>query len=130
MACLLDTVRYLDNLGVPAIRVIRTAEAPRWLEVGGAAALDYDEFFDSMLDFMRKFTAEDHHINVDIWSFVRLWPQAKRYSLVPIRPDCEKSDEEIYGCPDCRTSFMVGANGEVAPRDALPGFLAQNSISY
>jgi radical SAM protein with 4Fe4S-binding SPASM domain len=119
---MLTTARVLDRMGVKEMRIIRTSEAPRWLENAMGATLDIDEYFDRMLEFCRMYAAEEHNMIVDIWQLITLFPKSRSYSLRPVAY-CEgefKPSRPV--CGGNRSMVAVAANGNVFPCLQMSGY--------
>ena len=45
---MLKTAERLDGMGVAEMRIIRTTEAPRWVQNAGDACLTFEEYYDAV----------------------------------------------------------------------------------
>ena len=123
---MLPTAKLLSDMGVGEMRIIRTTEAPRWLQNAGDACLTLEEYFDAMLEFSRAYVQTDCKMEIDIWSFVHLSPQNKTY-----RPRAFQCNEGEYrdSLPVCRGNrgmVAVGANGNLYPCHQMSGYYEQH----
>ena len=119
---MLATARLLDAMGVDKMRIIRTTEVPRWNENAKGATLDLDEYFDRMLKFCRAYSAEEHHMIVDIWQLIQLYPHSKSFSLRPVA--CREGEFKLSRpvCSGNRAMVAVAANGNVFPCLQMSGY--------
>ena len=126
---MLPTARFLDEMGVYEMRIIRTTEVPRWNENAKGATLELDEYFDKMLDFAREYISEEHKMTIDIWQFMTIFPKSKSYGLRAVAC-CEgeyKATRPV--CPGNRGMIAVAANGNVFPCLQMSGYYeAKNDI--
>lgn len=123
---MLPTAQLLSGMGVAEMRIIRTTEAPRWLQNAGDACLTLQEYFDAMLDFLRAYIQTDCKMDIDVWNFVHLWPQNKTF-----RPRAMECGEGGYrdSLPVCRGNrgmVAVGANGNLYPCHQMSGYYEQH----
>ena len=51
---MLKTAERLDGMGVAEMRIIRTTEAPRWVQNAGDACLTFEEYYDEALLLWEK----------------------------------------------------------------------------
>ncbi|MBQ0101208.1 MAG: radical SAM protein [Firmicutes bacterium] len=123
---ILPTAELLSDMGVCEMRVIRTTEAPRWLQNAGDACLTLEEYFDSMLTFLIEYACSGRKMTVDIWQFVHLYPESKTF-----RPRAFECGEGGYrdSLPVCRGNrgmAAVGANGNLYPCHQMSGYYEQH----
>jgi radical SAM protein with 4Fe4S-binding SPASM domain len=125
---MLPTVRLLDEMGVQGIRIIRTSESPRWKVNAGDACLDFDEYFDRMLELVEELVKEDHKIIIDIWLLMTLAPARRKYGLRAIQ--CCEGDYHASRpvCPGNRSMTAVSANGNVFPCMQMSGFYELHNL--
>ena len=88
--CMYDTVKWLDDLGVEEIRIIRTSEAPRWEENARGMCLGIDEYYDAMLELIERVVKSDMAIKVDVWQFVYFNPHGRWYGMHPVQGSCAR----------------------------------------
>lgn len=123
---ILSTAKLLDGMGVSEMRIIRTSEAPRWVQNAGDACLTLEEYFDAMLEFLQAYIQTDSKMEIDVWNFVRLCPQSKTYS--PRAIECGEGEyrDSIPVCRGNRGMVAVGANGNLYPCHQLSGYYEQH----
>ena len=112
---LLETAEYFDSLGVKEMRIIKTTEVPRWKQNANGQSLGFEEYYDDMLDFIRDYIAKEHKMIVDIWQFVRIFPQGRSYEIKPVVITEGKYRDSIPVCKGNRGMIAIGANGHVYP---------------
>lgn len=119
---MLPTARLLDEMGVYEMRIIRTSEAPRWNENAKEATLDFDAYFDKMLDFCRLYSNEKHNMVVDVWQLMTIRPSTKSYSLRAV--SCHEGEFKPSRpvCCSNRAMVAVAANGNVFPCLQMSGY--------
>ena len=123
---MLPTALLLSDMGVDEMRIIRTSEAPRWVQNAGDACLTLEEYFDSMLDFLRAYIQTDSQMEIDVWNFVHLWPENQVYR--PRAMECGEGEyrDSLPVCRGNRGMVAVGANGNLYPCHQLSGYYEQH----
>lgn len=119
---MLPTARLLDEMGVEEMRIIRTTETPRWNQNANGATLGLEEYFDAMLAFVKDYIAEEHHMKVDIWQLLNLFPQSKSYYMRPVSCGMGEYRDNLPVCPGNRGMIAVAANGNVFPCMQMSGY--------
>ena len=127
--CMFETVKWLDNLGVEEIRIIRTSEAPRWEKNAHGMCLDIKEYYDAMLELMGQVAASDMRIAVDIWQFVHFDPKGCWYVNHPVQGSCAHYRETVPVCKGARGTIAVSHTGEVTPCNQMSGWFAAHGVS-
>lgn len=125
-----DTIALLDALGVDEIRVIRTTETPRWRTNGGNLTLGIIEYYDQMLELIRRCLSSAFTISVDIWQFVHIRTPKRSYSFHPVQSSCAKYRDGIPACMGIRGTVAVSYSGEVYPCNQTSGTFASMGISF
>lgn len=118
---MIHTAKMLDELGVGIMRIIRTTESPRWKENANNATLDFDEYFDTMLDFLKEYISTDCKMDIDIWSFIYLWKNDKTYTSRAYECFDDEYRDTIPVCRGNRGMVAVAANGNLYPCHQLSG---------
>ena len=123
---MLPTAKLLSEMGVSEMRIIRTTEAPRWVQNAGDACLTLEEYFDLMLDFMKAYIQTDCKMEIDIWNFAHLYPQSKAYR--PRAMECGEGEyrDSLPVCRGNRGMVAVGANGNLYPCHQMSGYYEQH----
>lgn len=123
---MLPTAKLLSEMGVSEMRIIRTTEAPRWVQNAGDACLTLEEYFDAMLDFLRAYIQTNCKMEIDVWNFVHLYPQSKAYR--PRAVECGEGEyrDSLPVCRGNRGMVAVGANGNLYPCHQLSGYYEQH----
>lgn len=119
---LLETAKLMDSLGVRMMRIIRTTEAPRWIQNGGNAALGITEYYDRMLEFAIQYMQTDCNMEVIIWQFMNLYPASGSYSLVPVLYNTNNYRDSVPVCKGNRGKIAIAANGNVFPCHQMSGY--------
>jgi len=122
------TAKIADEMGVEAIRVIRTSEAPRWKEMGGDLCLGVPEYYDFALDFTRAYLEAGLKPAVDIWQVIQLWPQTKAYHHRPIEGGACTYRDSLPVCRGNRGRIAVTPEGDVVPCNQMSGVLKKLNI--
>ncbi len=125
---ILPTVKLAEEMGVEAVRIIRTSEAPRWAEMGGDLCFGIAEYYDFGLDFTKLFLEEDLRIAVDIWQVIQIWPGSKSYHHRPIEGGTHKYRDSLPVCRSARGQIAVTPEGEVLPCNQLSGVFKKHGI--
>lgn len=127
--CMYDTVKWLDDLGVEEIRIIRTSEAPRWEENARGMCLGIDEYYDAMLELIERVVKSDMAIKVDVWQFVYFNPHGRWYGMHPVQGSCARYRDNAPVCKGARGTIAVSHTGELTPCNQLSGWFAAHGIS-
>ena len=126
---MLDTAKMLSDLGVNEMRLIRTTEAPRWLENAPNSSISIQDYYDKMLEFADEYTKLDSKMVIDVWQYIRLFPSFKSYELVPIKYSKDEFNVRIPMCKGNRGMIAISSSGEVVPCLQMSGFFIENGIS-
>ncbi len=126
---MLPTIKLLDALDVEEIRIIRTTEAPRWIQNAGDATLSMQEYYDAMLALSKEVMMLDLSITIDFWIFMTLYPDRKMFKMRPCDGNAQKYRDSLPVCPGARGMVAVAADGEVYPCHQMSGRFIQEGIS-
>ena len=118
---MMPTALLMEKLGVAELRIIRTTEAPRWVQNGGEYTLNLSEYFDAMLDLVSEYKEKIKNMSLDIWQFAGLFPQIRSFRMRPV--ECAEGEyrDSIPVCRGNRGMVAVGADGSVYPCHQLSG---------
>lgn len=119
---ILPTAKLLDSLGVREMRIIRTTEAPRWLENAGDSCLALDEYFNSMLNFCSEYIKSNCTMDIDIWQFLHIFQKAKRYHPRAIEYSAGEYRDSLPVCKGNRGMVAIAANGNLFPCHQMSGY--------
>lgn len=119
---MLETAERLDGMGVSEMRIIRTTEAPRWVQNAGDAALSFGEYYDEALKLWEKYAAENHKMVLTVWQFGTLYPATRHYSLTAVGACCGEYRDSLPVCRGNRGMIAVAANGNVFPCHQQSGY--------
>ena len=123
---MLKTVELFDKMGVGETRIIRTTEAPRWVQNAGDATLTIEEYYNASLELWQKYAAAEHQMTITIWQFGELNPIYKTYTLAAISACKGKYRAGTPVCPGNRGMIAVAANGNVFPCHQMSGYYEQH----
>ena len=126
---MMKTARLLNDMGVDEMRLIRTTEAPRWEKNSPQSSLPIEEYYQRMLEFSREYIDSGMKMVIDIWQFIRLFPQYKMYSLTPILCNKDQFNLRIPMCKGNRGMIAVSSHGEVVPCLQMSGYFLEKGIS-
>lgn len=126
LECMDKTVEMLDAMGVDETRIIRTTEAPRWVQNAGNACLTLREYFDKALDLWQKYAKGNHRMALTIWQLGTLYPMSKFYTLSAVGSCAGKYRDSAPVCKGNRGMVAVGANGHVYPCHQMSGYYEQD----
>ena len=124
---MLPTARLLNDMGVDEMRIIRTTEAPRWIQNAGDACLTLEEYFDIMVEFLREYAKTDCKMEIDIWQLIHLCPRLQYFH--PSAVNCGEGHfrDTIPVCRGNRGMAAVGANGNLYPCHQMSGYYEQHN---
>ncbi len=124
--CMLGTAEMLDSMGVDEMRIIRTTEAPRWVQNAGDSCLTLREYFDESLSLWQKYAQGKHRMDLTVWQVGTLYPKAKYYTLTAVNSCTGKYRDSAPVCKGNRGMVAVGANGNVYPCHQMSGYYEQH----
>ena len=130
VASMEETAKMLDELGVSEMRIIRTTEVPRWTKNAPNASLNISDYYQKMLDFSLNYINSNCKMNIDIWQFMKLYPQKKEYYLTPIISNKNDFNIRLPLCKGNRGMIAVSSSGEVVPCLQMSGYLMEKGVSY
>ncbi len=123
---MLETAKMLDSMGVDEMRIIRTTEAPRWVQNAGDACLTFEEYFDKTILLWQEYASESHYMNLTVWQLGTLYPDAGFYTLTAVNSCTGKYRGSSPVCKGTRGMVAVGANGNVYPCHQMSGYYEQH----
>ena len=126
---MLETAKLLDSLGVYEARIIRTTEAPRWEKNSPDSSLTFEEYYEEMLKFSKEYIHSDMKMIIDIWQFIRLYPNQKLYDLMPVACSKDQFNLRTPMCKGNRGMIAVTSSGEVVPCLQMSGWFIEKGVS-
>ena len=126
---MLQTAELFDAMGVEEIRMIRTTEAPRWVQNAGDATLTLTEYYDASIEIWKQYAAGDHSMPLTIWQFGTLYPQSRYYSLAAVNSCAGTYRDSAPVCKGNRGMIAIAANGNVFPCHQMSGYYEQHHDS-
>ena len=123
---MIPTAKLLSEMGVAEMRIIRTTEAPRWVQNAGDACLTLEEYFNEMLLFLQEYEKLNCDMDIDIWQFVHLSPRSKTYRPRPIECGEGEYRDSLPVCRGNRGMVAVAANGNLYPCHQMSGYYDQH----
>ncbi len=123
---MLETAKLLDSMGVDEMRIIRTTEAPRWVQNAGNASLTFEEYFEEALALWKAYASGDHRMNLTVWQFGTLYPEEKFYQLTAVASCTGKYRDNAPVCKGNRGMIAVAANGNLYPCHQMSGYYEQH----
>ena len=123
---MLKTAEMLDDMGVTEMRVIRTTEAPRWVQNAGDACLTLEEYFDEALRLWERYAQGGHTMDLTVWQFGTLYPRSGIYTLTAVSSCPGEYRSSAPVCKGNRGMVAVAANGNVFPCHQMSGYYEQH----
>lgn len=123
-----DTIKYFERRGITHLRLIRTSEAPRWLERYGDQTLTPEAYCAFGLDLAEKYTEQRGSLTLCIWQLLWYSRRGERVLITPFH-NTKKGSPRWTACQDAHDNFFIGATGEIAPCMPLSGTLLMQNIS-
>jgi len=105
----------LDKMGVHEIRMIKTTEAPRWVQNGQEYTMNYNEYYDELLKVVKEYYSSERHANLTGWL---IFSANSKHHTVHLEPyECTKEEyrDSLPLCRGTRGMIAVGSNGNVYP---------------
>ncbi len=125
---MLETAEKLDAMGVNEMRIIRTTEAPRWVQNAGDACLTFEEYFDKTISLWQQYASEAHNMALTVWQFGTLYPKTKFYTLAAVNSCKGKYRASAPVCKGNRGMVAVAANGNLYPCHQMSGYYEQHGF--
>ena len=123
---MLETAKKLDAMGVSETRMIRTTEAPRWVQNAGDACLTFEEYFDKTISLWQQYASEAHDMALTVWQFGTLYPKTKFYTLAAVNSCTGQYRPSAPVCKGNRGMVAVAANGNLYPCHQMSGYYEQH----
>ena len=79
--CMYETVELLDSMGVDETRIIRTTEAPRWVQNAGDSCLSLQEYFDESLGLWQRYAQGEHRMDPVSYTHLDVYKRQRQRSL-------------------------------------------------
>ncbi len=116
---LIETCRFLVNLGCKHLFLIRTSETPKWVHSGGKFT-PFDTYYSACLDVVDVFMSENWDCELQIFNgphFINQKDKQKVYA--------ENAQDTFSGkltaCFKCAQGCFIAHDGRVIPCDAFEG---------
>ena len=120
------TAELFDAMGVREMRIIRTTEAPRWVQNAGDACLTLEEYFDEALQLWQSYAQGEHAMALTVWQLGTLYPMAKYYTLTAVSSCAGEYRDSAPVCKGNRGMVAVAANGNLYPCHQMSGYYEQH----
>jgi len=128
LSSIVPSLIMLDKMGVKETRIIKTTDAPRWLENGKGNSLSIREYYDACIDIVKEYLSEKRNMNLTGWILFYICPIGKYYNFIPV--ECSKGEyrDSLPLCRGARGMIAVGANGNVYPCMQSEGYFEKEKI--
>lgn len=127
---ILKSLEYLDSIGVNSTRVICTTDSVRWAENAHGQSFSVKEYYDAAIEITEEYTKKNHNMNLVFWQTIKVYPQSKSYTLVPLEGLLSNYRESRPLCQGNRGMLAIGANGNVYPCLQMSGWLDAKGIRF
>lgn len=125
---LMETAETLEEMGVDALRLIRTTEVPRWELNSGGATLSVEEYYEAMLDLIGAYLKKPRQMILNIWQFADIFPGSGTYRARPVECGPGEYRDSLPVCRGARGMVAVTANGNVFPCHQISGFFESRGV--
>ncbi len=126
---MMPTAKALCEMGVSEMRIIRTTEVPRWEQNAKGACLGMEEYYETMLAFAKEYIASGMKMEIDIWQFLRLYPETESFRIVPVTCAEGEYRPTFPGCRGNRGMVAVTSSGEIVPCIQVSGTMQKTGVS-
>ena len=123
---MLPTAQLLSDMGVSGMRIIRTSEAPRWVQNAGEAGLSWNEYFDRMLEFIEAYVQTGCTMDVNVWQMATICPAFRKYRPTAVGCDAREYRDSLPVCRCNRGLVAVAADGNLYPCHQMSGYYVKN----
>ncbi len=127
---IMPTVKLLDSIGVQEMRIIRTSEAPRWLDNASDACLSMEEYYSSMLECAAEYAHSGMEMDLEIWQYIGLRPRERCYYLKPVRFAAGEYRESGNCCNCTHSMTAITSDGEILPCNQMSGYFLRHGMSF
>lgn len=93
------------------------------------SSLSISDYYQNMLDFASKYMSSNCKMDIDIWQFIKLYPQRKEHYLTPIISNKNDFNLRIPMCKGNRCMIAITSDKEVVPCLQMSGYLMEKGIS-
>ena len=112
---LLSTAERLEEMGVAEMRLIRTTEVVRWEMNSAGLGMPLEEYYEAMFEFALASVGTIRYMALDLWQFLKLYPEKQAYEIVPVMYDAGKYRDTAPVCKGNRGMIGVTSDGYVIP---------------
>jgi radical SAM protein with 4Fe4S-binding SPASM domain len=123
-----DSVKMLAGMGVDLIRIIKTAEAPRWVLNAGNNIMTHDEYYNFSAEFAERYKNTPGLPPVFIWQSLYLDAERREFTCFPVKTSRCGNHEDNVICTAIFDKPSVLANGEITPCTSVAGLFAHMGI--
>lgn len=120
-----ESIDLLDAEEVHSIRIIRTTEAPRWIENAGGDSLSWEEYYDAALELTAYYISRERKCNLDFWECMYINEKKKCFSADKIRHFNADTKKDRY---ICHGRVDICANGQLYPCMQMSGGFKSKNI--
>jgi len=127
-AAILDSLKLLDEMGVKETRIIKTTNAPRWLQNGKSDSMSINEYYDFCTELLKAYLSEPHSMALTAWMLFHVDPRTKYYNFIPVT--CREGEyrDSLPLCKGSRGMIAVGSDGKVFPCLQAQGYFVEHNI--
>ncbi len=128
IACMKETIGFIEELGAGGMRIIRTTATPRWAANAPDGTIPVEEYFEKMLELASWYLSGDHDMELVFWRFLNILPQ-KKYHMVLVP---QRNGEFHPGVPLClgnRMMIAITCEKDVVPCLQMSGLFRKFGIS-
>lgn len=126
LGCMLESIDMLDEMGVMHTRIIRTSEAPRWLENAADALLSWNEYFDACLEIAKHYLSRERKMSLKLWFFLFVHSKKKLLYAEKCAANGSISLDDQWLCGG---KLAICASGELYPCMQMTGWMKANGIT-
>ena len=123
------TTCFLDELGVKSTRIIKTIDTPRWVINSQDRGMNFYEYYDFALEFLKKYRKDKHNMNIILWQLLTYNPTSDYHSYDSYH-EAQNYRLNQPICRSVRSMVAVASDGEVYPCMQMQGYMNENNISF
>lgn len=125
---LLSTAERLEGMGVTEMRLIRTTEVERWEMNSEGQGMPLEEYYETMFEFARESVGIIRHMELDIWQFLKLYPEKHAYEIVPVMYGIGEYRDTAPVCRGNRGMIGITSDGYVIPCLQMSGYFTDHGM--
>lgn len=128
-----ESLKLLDKMGVNAVNLVKTIEAPRWAMNENGDNFNVVEAGEYCLKVVEDYSREPHHMKINVWEDFDFNPDTpsgpEYFPFYRILQDPSGAEKSLL-CPLTGSLLSLGADGTVYLCQKAQGLMDQMKLSF